>query len=353
MMQRSTLTGGKKIGRKLGRRRAIALHPETLVQTRPLVADRAIPLVIEPIVEGLDLGQWSQMNRDYIDTLFHQHRALLFRNFQVHDAATFEHFVQTTSDGPLLSYIDRTSPRTAVAGQVYTSTVYAADRMIPLHNESSYSVQWPLKIFFCCLQVAKSGGETPIADVRRVCDRLPTTIRTSFQEKQWMLKRRYNYGFGLPWQEVFQTEDRAVVDAYCQQHGIEDEWLDQHHLETRQIRPAIHAHPDTGESVWFNHVAFFHDTSLASGLRQDIASQMGDKIFPYSTYYGDGTAIAPDIITRIRHAYEQEMVIFPWQSGDILMLDNMAIAHGRQPYTGQRQVVVAMTEAYGKAEGKR
>jgi len=42
--------------------------------------------------------------------------------------------------------------------------------------------------------------------------------------------------------------------------------------------------------------------------------------------------------------YRQSAVNFPWQEGDILMPDNMLTAHGRNPFTGQRKIVVAMGE---------
>jgi alpha-ketoglutarate-dependent taurine dioxygenase len=33
-----------------------------------------------------------------------------------------------------------------------------------------------------------------------------------------------------------------------------------------------------------------------------------------------------------------------WEAGDILLLDNMLVAHGRRAFTGPRQIVVAMAE---------
>lgn len=36
--------------------------------------------------------------------------------------------------------------------------------------------------------------------------------------------------------------------------------------------------------------------------------------------------------------------VFSWGKGDILLLDNMSIAHGREPYAGERKIVVAMSE---------
>jgi alpha-ketoglutarate-dependent taurine dioxygenase len=39
-------------------------------------------------------------------------------------------------------------------------------------------------------------------------------------------------------------------------------------------------------------------------------------------------------------------VAFPWQKGDILMVDNMLAAHGREPFTGPRKIMVAMAELF-------
>jgi len=44
--------------------------------------------------------------------------------------------------------------------------------------------------------------------------------------------------------------------------------------------------------------------------------------------------------------YQQEAVIFPWQAGDILMLDNMLTSHGRKPFVGARKVLVGMAEPF-------
>ena len=46
----------------------------------------------------------------------------------------------------------------------------------------------------------------------------------------------------------------------------------------------------------------------------------------------------------LREAYRRETVSFPWQKGDLLMLDNMLVAHGRAPFSGPRQILVGMAE---------
>ena len=323
------------------KRRAVGLSSSKLVETS-FMSGQTMPLVIKPVVDGLDLAEWAKNNPSEINSLLLEHRALLLRRFKVKTAEEFQEFAKVTSEGELVKYIDRTSPRTTVGKQVYTSTVYPAEYPIMLHNELTYAINYPLKIYFCALEVAHTGGETPIADARKIYQRIDAAIRDEFIAKKWMLVRNYNDGFGLPWQEVFQTEDKAQVEQYCRENALAFDWKEGNRLQTRQVREAVHYHPQTNEPIWFNHAAFFHHTNLNA----DLLSEFNESELPYNTYYGDGSAIDPDVIKQINQAYEAEKIIFPWQEGDILILDNMSVAHGRQPYQGERKVLVAMSEAY-------
>ncbi len=122
-------------------------------------------------------------------------------------------------------------------------------------------------------------------------------------------------------------------------------------MRTRQVRRAIVAHPQTREEVWFNHVAFWHISSLKASLRSVFLAEFVEADLPYNTYYGDGSPINNDIVAQIREAYSAETVAFPWQAGDVLFLDNMLVAHGRSPYEGQRRVVVAMGDGISSFGG--
>jgi hypothetical protein len=74
---------------------------------------------------------------------------------------------------------------------------------------------------------------------------------------------------------------------------------------------------------------------------------------PNNTYYGDGAEIEPEVLDEVRHAYQQASVSFAWEPGDILLLDNMLMAHSRTRYRGPRKVLVGMTEPFcsDKREG--
>jgi alpha-ketoglutarate-dependent taurine dioxygenase len=325
-------------------RRAVTLPAERRVAAAPLDPARRLPLVLRPAVEGLDVAAWAEEHRHLCDAWMREHRALLWRGFDIASPADFQRLVRATSDGEPLEYRDRSTPRHEVSQGIYVSTIYPAAQSINMHNEGTYWRRFPRKLYFCSLVTAESGGETPIADVRGVLARLDPEVRESFRAKGVLYVRNYNDGLGLSWQEVFQTESRAEVEDYCRANGIEVEWKDGQRLRTRQRRPAIRRHPVSGEELWFNHGAFFNVSSLEPAVRDALLADFGAEGLPYNTYFGDGSPIAPEVVASIQAAYAAEKVVFPWQRGDVLVLDNLTVAHGRQPYTGQRQVIVAMTE---------
>lgn len=72
--------------------------------------------------------------------------------------------------------------------------------------------------------------------------------------------------------------------------------------------------------------------------------QNNDELLPFRTYYGDGTEIEEEVIEEIRDVYERTKITFAWKEGDILLLDNMLMAHGRNPFQGERKILVGMSE---------
>jgi alpha-ketoglutarate-dependent taurine dioxygenase len=337
----------KKIGTV--RRKPVSMTPERLVKIEYLQSTRTLPLVIRPAIDGLNPVTWAASHPEFIQTNLLEHGAILFQNFNVKSASEFEQFIRAIS-GELLEYVYGSTPRSHVSGHIYSSTEYPADQSIPLHNEMSYSTNWPMKVWFCCIQAAAKGGETPIAASRRVFERIPARISERFIEKKVMYVRNYGAGLDLPWQDVFQTARKVEVENYCRGAGIEFEWKDGDRLRTRHVCQAVARHPTTGATVWFNQAHLFHVSSLPRAAREVLLSTFNEEDLPRNAYYGDGSPIESSVLDEIRQAFETEAIIFPWKDGDILLLDNMLVAHGRAPFSGPRKIVVGLTDQFGNGE---
>jgi alpha-ketoglutarate-dependent taurine dioxygenase len=331
--------------RTLGRveRKRVTLGSEPIVRVEELSPGQSLPAVVRPTLENVDLVTWAADNLPMIESTLAAHGAVLFRGFRVGGIDPFRTFIQTVG-GHLEQYTYRSTPRTEVGNGVYTSTEYPADKSIPFHNEHSYARSWPMKLFFYCELPAEWGGVTPICDSAGVYDRIPAAVRDRFHEKKVMYVRNYGDGVDLPWQEVFQTNDRAVVEEFCRQEGIQVEWKGGDRLRTRQVCQALARHPGSGKLLWFNQAHLFHVSSLDPEIREAMLEAFAQDELPRNTLYGDGTPIEDEALAAIREAYAAEEVAFPWEKEDVILIDNMAVAHARGPYRGERKIRVGMTQ---------
>jgi alpha-ketoglutarate-dependent taurine dioxygenase len=328
--------------------KAVTVSTATLVRVEAGEGGH-LPLVLQPGVAGVNLVDWTRTNAQMIEALLAEHGALLFRGFYFSGIAQFEECARALVPD-LLEYGERSSPRTRLSAGVYSSTDHPPDQSIVLHNEQSYTLNWPMKLWFFCAQPAETGGCTPIADSRKIYQRLDGDIVERFSRKQVLYVRNYGVGLGLPWQEVFQTDDRLEVARQCRRAGIEFEWKSGGRLQTRQVRPAVRKHPRTGKMIWFNHAYFFHPSSLPQSAREAMLAVVDEDEVPFNTFYGDGSPFEPDVLDEIRRAYEDETVTFSWRRHDLLLIDNMLVSHGRQAFSGRRKIVVAMGQAFDASQ---
>jgi alpha-ketoglutarate-dependent taurine dioxygenase len=317
--------------------------PSIPVTVRERMPGGALPALVEAGVAGADLAAWLRDNEKLTNRLAHRAGAVLLRGFAIGGAAEFRAAMDALSSR-VLDYGERSSPRTEVSAGVYTSTEYPADQHIRLHNEQSYTANWPVRIVFCCERPAARGGRTPLADSRRVLTRLRPGTVAKFEELGIRYVRNYLPGISLSWQEAFQTDRKADVVAYCARADITAEWVDEDHLRTYQVRPAVGVHPFTGERSWFNHAVFFHFSSLPEEVSAGLLEVLAEEDLPYNTYYGDGSAIEDTTLAEIRSALDAETTGFDWRQGDVLIVENMITAHAREPYEGPRRILAAMAD---------
>lgn len=307
------------------------------------------PLVVEPERGESDSREYllhlCLNQRQTLHKKLLKYGALLLRGFPVLTAHEFACFVRLFSDKELKSYTGGASPRIKLCDGVYTSTEYSQQITLPLHNELSYTYEWPEHLFFCCVMPAKEGGETSIGDSRAILKNIDAEVLRQFKSKKIRYVRNLcgRVGSGFSWQEAFETTHREAVESYCHRGGIDFRWREDGGLHLSEIRPATEKHPLTNEEVWFNQADGFHPSALDRETYDALISEMKEEEFRLNSSFGDRTPLDVKALTHIREVIRSETALVPWQAGDILILDNMLAAHGRMPFTGSRKILLAMT----------
>lgn len=321
--------------------------------------DRSAPLVRTGTVDGVEgglpqlhipagpaveLSPWAQEHQAEIAERLLRHGALLFRGFGLRGPLDFEAAAAALAPAELHGdYGDL--PRQPDSGKLFFSTPYPDDLAIHFHNESSHLSSWPRVIFFFCATAPADRGETPLLDCRLLCRVLDAGLVEEFVTRGLTYTRNFSEGIDVRWQDFFGTDDRAEVDRRGAAAGIDVEWLDGDRLRIRQHAAAVRTHPLTGDRVFFNQVLLHHPAALPTETRSALLEVCPDEdSLPRSVSFGDGGPIPDATIGALLEAYDRYSVRFPWEAGDVLMLDNMLVSHGRAPFRGPRRILVAMSD---------
>ena len=112
--------------------------------------------------------------------------------------------------------------------------------------------------------------------------------------------------------EVRKRDPHAAVDAAA---GT---------IDYREVLPVRHAHPKTGEPLWFNGVHTNHRSYYEEALHVDTSDGP-----PMHTTFADGEPIPDETIAAVRAAVWKASVAVRLQAGDLVVVDNMLASHGR------------------------
>ncbi|WP_405974471.1 TauD/TfdA family dioxygenase [Streptomyces sp. NBC_00988] len=275
-----------------------------------------------------------------LDTQLVEARALVFRGFGVTEAGLDPVLDLLLPDR--LSYVHGNSPRTKVGANVYTSTEYPAEFTISMHNELSYSVTWPSRLLFFCAEAAASGGATSVVDAEYWLRSLDDEVRAAYADGvRYTQNLHSGYGLGKSWQDTFETTDRDRVEEFLTEAAAEWQWRRDGGLRISQVRPATTRHPVTGAEVWFNQSDQWHPAALGEEGAALAGLLPADEL-PQSVSFADGSPIPDAYVLQVRDRGLAGAVDVDWRRGDLLLVDNVLVAHGRRPFTGRRRVLVAM-----------
>ncbi|MFE6104398.1 TauD/TfdA family dioxygenase [Streptomyces laurentii] len=301
------------------------------------------PRILRPADVGADAtpqGLEEYLRATDVARLLAEERAVYFRGFGI-TADSYDGAADLLLANRL-AYVHGNSPRTKVGRNLYTSTEYPAEFEISMHNEMSYAHAWPSRILFFCDVAAATGGATPLVDGRLWLESIDPEIREAFAAGVRYTQNLHDgMGFGKSWQATFETEDRAEVEAFLDGAEAEWSWQPDGTLRVTQVRRATLEHPVTGTEVWFNQADQWHIAGLGDDAAA-LAEIIPEDELPQNAFFADGSPIPAEYITHVQEIGMKTAVDIAWEVGDLLLVDNVAVAHGRRAFTGQRRILVAM-----------
>ena len=298
-----------------------------------------------------DAAPWAAEHRSALRALVAEHGSLLVRGLGLRDAAETEAVFRQLGS-PMVER-EAFAPRQRYAEGVYSSSKWPPNQHMCMHHELSYAVELPSLMLFACLVAPTTGGETPVADSPNVLAALPADLVERFEREGWLLIRNYNEDIGASVADAFGAHDRRAVESYCRANAIQLEWQPNGGLRTRQRRSAVAHHPLTGQRCWFNQIAFLNEWTMDAEVREYLVDIYGQDGLPFNTRFGTGDPIGADVIQSIDEVYEKNTARERWQAGDLLLVDNVRTAHGRESFEGPREVLVAMADAVNLARCSR
>ncbi|MFE6636044.1 TauD/TfdA family dioxygenase [Streptomyces tendae] len=306
--------------------------------------DTASPAFEPPVVEAdgsTDAAVWTAEHRDALRDLVAEHGALTVRELGLRTPADVEAVLHRLADRTATER-EAFAARDTHAPGVYSSSAWPPNQPMCMHHEVSYTTRCPGLLLFACLRPPTRGGAVALADSAAVLRALPAELVDRFEREGWLLTRAYHDEIGATPTQSFGTDDHGAVEAYCRDNAVDCAWQPDGSLHTRQHRAAVLRHPVSGQRCWFNQIAFLNEWTMAPDVREFLVDEYGPDGLPFNSRYGNGDPVPPDVVEHINKVYEAHSVRRPLHTGDLTLVDNLRVAHGREAYEGPREVVVAM-----------
>jgi len=299
------------------------------MHTEPTFPDLGVSIVSDgEVLESVDI--------DNAIDLFKQYGAVMFRGFKA-DLEGFEGLTNRFS-GDYMSHEGGGSVRQVInrdGDQTIMSVAYSynaeAQRSFPLalHSDRSYTKSHPPIMWFCCKRPSEVDGQTTIADGRLFYQELSESTRQFLLDNPIKYIRRYKDG---EWQLLWQTDDLGRVAEYARENEMAYSVDDEGTVQTEFVTCAIQKDRWGGQDVFLNSMLLveWQESVLKRGHTTSVRMSDGSRL-PEAIW---------DELKEVANRVTREV---EWGCGDILMVDNTRVLHGRRAFTDpNREVWVRM-----------
>jgi alpha-ketoglutarate-dependent taurine dioxygenase len=304
-----------------------------------------------PVIEDNDAQRttlqetvaWVEARRDALAQTLARTGAILFRGFPLHTAGEFDAFV-TAFGWPNFPYEESLSNAVRLnrTPRVFTANEAPSEVTIFLHHEMAQTPVYPSKLFFFCEQPAQTGGATSLCRSDRLWEQLAQRC-PAFARDCERKGLRYAHtmpaqndpgsGMGRSWQSTLGVTQPDQAERRLAGLGYTWEWGEEGSL--RVTTPRLPAVRELGSG----RKSFFNQLIAACCGWKDARNDPSKAIT-----FGDGTPLDREAVLTAVSLSEALTVPLEWRQGDVALVDNYVVMHGRQPFTGVRKVLASLVE---------
>lgn len=282
-------------------------------------------------------------NKSEIDASLADSGAVLFRGFDVPAAQTFDAVVEAYGEANF-PYAESLSNavRVNVTDRVFTANEAPPSTSIFLHHEMAQTPIYPSKLLFYCEVAPDSGGATPLCrsdilleQLKRQEPELITRFANQGVRYSNIMPDQDDAGSGQgrSWRSTLSVVDRISAEERLANLGYDWQWQDDSSLKvTTPVLEAVRTLPDGRQSFFNQLIAAFRGWSDS----RNTASK--------SVTFGDGTPITPADMESAISLSDELSYDLEWQAGDVALLDNFLVMHGRRPFAGKRRVLASLIQ---------
>lgn len=192
---------------------------------------------------------------------------------------------------------------------------------VGLHCENANSPFVPQLCWFYCAKAARVGSQTTVCDGQRVWDALSPATQQAFLQRDIVYSRRVE---AAQWKRfAFHRLEGRKPMAQITLDDVLDAGLD-------PLRTRVTLEPD-GAIRYAHRVAGAHATLF--GARLAFANSILGPSFNYekpTITFDDGQPIAAAVLAEIANVSAACTENIDWQHGDLLLIDNTRVMHGRR-----------------------
>lgn len=289
-------------------------HRESSMHTTPLPNEVGVLVTAAP---GQSL---ADLDPHFVLGLLRDNGALMFRGFAA-DRPAFEAFTRQFASEFVLPMMRVARPKVDGAADAKTAHVDVGSHAMGLHQELSFTPVRPDAIWLWCERTAGAGGETTVADGTKIWARLAPEHRRLFETK------RLKYAFGGTVEgvaELFRVAPEDLHATLARHAPALSYTQDGNALAFTYLTPAVQKTKFGGAPTFANFL-LFSQTSAACG-HPEAPRVMAMLRFE------DDQPVPPALVAEIQAIAEPLTYEIRWQAGDMVMIDNTRMMHGRRGF---------------------